>query len=1097
MSFSFPTSPSTNDLYSFGNKTWKYNGTGWVLVTNLDVAQTAWDKANLANVQANTGTVLAQGAFDNSNTKFSSTGGSITGNVSIAGNLAVSGNISYTGNVTTVRITGNSGQFFGNTVTGFNALYAGIPAGYVTDPQTIFQLSSNYDGYTSIAFENINHGTQSSADLFLYPDNGNANDSFLDLGIGSSTYNYPGYGVIMPNDGYLLVSGNTNTGGGNLILNSAQNDIMFVAGGTDHDSVVMRVQASNNVIIIPTNASTSKSSGALIVNGGVGVGGNVYASAIYSEEFRYINGTSITDNANAAFDYANSAYNTANNALANTTGTFSGDLTISGNLVVTGANVALGNVGNVHIYGGNTGQILVTDNQGNLSFIDLPTTNTTTYVANTISLTNGVYISGSVSDIQTLNDGNYYAISDGSNTGPAWIITTTFTNVVAFNRLVTNIDYTANSGHIIYFQIYNNITMTWDNLGSYSGASGYSQYALEVLQYTPYISSGTVQVRLYHSNTGNPAHVSHLDYLALQLSAQGAQGPRGATGAQGSVGAGVASGGTVGQVLIKNSSTNYDTSWSNNLINAYNGANSAGSYANSAYTQANTATNDAAGASLYANGAFIQANAAYAAANNVAPQIEPAFAKANAAYESQNTTGTYANSAYAQANTATSNAAGASLYANGAFIQANAAYAAANNVAPQIEPAFAKANAAYQSQNTTGTYANSAYAQANTATNDAAGASLYANGAFIQANAAFGVANNALPKAGGTITGDLGISGNLTVAGGFTYVNTATFQTTDSLIELASNNSSDVVDIGFYGQVNSTTFTGLVKQASSNNYLLFKGLTNSPSGNVITNGAATAQNVATLIANVAGYSITSNGVDLYLYTTNAYTQANTGVTNAATADSKAVTAGSYANSAYTQANTATTNAATADNKAVTAGSYANSAYTQANTATNNAAGASLYANGAFIQANAAFSVANNALPKAGGIITGTVSSNSPIIASSFTANTGVTIGTVGFDTSNTLTTSTTAQVSIDSFTTTTYRSARYFVQATSGSSYHIIELFLVHDGTTVYLSQYGEVFTGSSLGTFDASITTGTLNVLFTPTNAITTVKLIRRSIVV
>ena len=60
---------------------------------------------------------------------------------------------------------------------------------------------------------------------------------------------------------------------------------------------------------------------------------------------------------------------------------------------------------------------------------------------------------------------------------------------------------------------------------------------------------------------------------------------------------------------------------------------------------------------------------------------------------------------------------------------------------------------------------------------------------------------------------------------------------------------------------------------------------------------------------------------------------------------------------------------------------------------------------------------------------------------------------------------------------------------TSGSAYHMIELSLIHDGTTVYLSQYGEVRTGASLGTLDASISTGTLSLLFTPTNAITTAK--------
>ena len=68
---------------------------------------------------------------------------------------------------------------------------------------------------------------------------------------------------------------------------------------------------------------------------------------------------------------------------------------------------------------------------------------------------------------------------------------------------------------------------------------------------------------------------------------------------------------------------------------------------------------------------------------------------------------------------------------------------------------------------------------------------------------------------------------------------------------------------------------------------------------------------------------------------------------------------------------------------------------------------------------------------------------------------------------------------------------------TAGSSYHVIELRLVHNGTTVYMAQYGEIYTGSSLGTFDSTITTGTLNLLFTPTNATTTVRLLRNSIII
>lgn len=185
------------------------------------------------------------------------------------------------------------------------------------------------------------------------------------------------------------------------------------------------------------------------------------------------------------------------------------------------------------------------------------------YTAYSLSLTDGVYVSGSVTDIQTYNDGNFYQITDGTlSPGPAWAITVTFNNVASFNRVVTNVDYTQNSGHTIYFQVYNNSTLVWDNLGSYSGSTGYTQYALAVLNDTAYISNGTVLIRLYHSSQGNATHTTKLDYLALEQTTTGSQGPRGATGATGTTGQGVPTAGTTGQYLRKSSATNYDTAWS-------------------------------------------------------------------------------------------------------------------------------------------------------------------------------------------------------------------------------------------------------------------------------------------------------------------------------------------------------------------------------------------------------------------------------------------------------------------------------------------------------------------------------------------------------
>jgi hypothetical protein len=121
-------------------------------------------------------------------------------------------------------------------------LYVGLPTGYTIQGQTVVQATTNYNGYAQFNMQNINSGANASSDLILTADNGNANDTFVDLGIASSTYNYGSpYGIIRPNDGYLIAYGNTNTGGGNLIVMTGQtNDIVFATGGGDPSNEMVR-----------------------------------------------------------------------------------------------------------------------------------------------------------------------------------------------------------------------------------------------------------------------------------------------------------------------------------------------------------------------------------------------------------------------------------------------------------------------------------------------------------------------------------------------------------------------------------------------------------------------------------------------------------------------------------------------------------------------------------------------------------------------------------------------------------------------------------------------------------------------------------------
>lgn len=96
----------------------------------------------------------------------------------------------------------------------------------------------------------------------------------------------------------------------------------------------------------------------------------------------------------------------------------------------------------------------------------------------------------------------------------------------------------------------------------------------------------------------------------------------------------------------------------------------------------------------------------------------------------------------------------------------------------------------------------------------------------------------------------------------------------------------------------------------------------------------------------------------------------------------------------------------------------------------------------------------------------------------------------------TATLATTTQSSIDTFAATKYRSCKYTVQATNTitSEYQIIEILLIHDGTTAYVSAYGLVHTGSAeLVAFDADINSGNVRLLATAASSNQTVYKITR----
>ena len=112
-------------------------------------------------------------------------------------------------------------------------------------------------------------------------------------------------------------------------------------------------------------------------------------------------------------------------------------------------------------------------------------------------------------------------------------------------------------------------------------------------------------------------------------------------------------------------------------------------------------------------------------------------------------------------------------------------------------------------------------------------------------------------------SGNVRIAGNLNVIGNINYSNTTQTVTTDPIIELAANNVSDFIDIGFVGQfVTGNTgnqYTGLIRQASSGTYKLFSNIFVEPANTIdFTNAVYNTLQVGNLESGAGNINTTGN-----------------------------------------------------------------------------------------------------------------------------------------------------------------------------------------------------------------------------------------------
>ena len=171
------------------------------------------------------------------------------------------------------NITVNDNIYLGTLAEGFATTAA------LTNPTLV--ITTTATDYAQIAFSNRSSNANASTDLILYSNNGTDASGYLDMGITSSNFADPDFTITGKGDGYIFMVGAeaSATDLGNLVLATSdtgtQNKIIFAAGGLSSDNTQMVITPDVNVHIEIDTPSTSPTTGALTVVGGVGISGNV------------------------------------------------------------------------------------------------------------------------------------------------------------------------------------------------------------------------------------------------------------------------------------------------------------------------------------------------------------------------------------------------------------------------------------------------------------------------------------------------------------------------------------------------------------------------------------------------------------------------------------------------------------------------------------------------------------------------------------------------------------------------------------------------------------------------------------------------------
>lgn len=233
MSLGFPTNPNIGDRYTIGSTTYEWNGYAWIIATSVVTATSisTTGTINISNTTSSTGT--------NSGALIVGGGAAVGGDLYVGG--TINGNISGTGTVVTF-FTGTFQQLYVTGATSATSTSSGalVVTGGASIGGDLWIGGALYsDGQPVLTTATFAEGIQDGVDIDI-----------ITVNSGTSTF---------------------------LLINNISTLQSVTGRGNSTNNIV---NFSNIVNFLNTTNSTSSDTGAIVVEGGIGVGGRVTAESV-------------------------------------------------------------------------------------------------------------------------------------------------------------------------------------------------------------------------------------------------------------------------------------------------------------------------------------------------------------------------------------------------------------------------------------------------------------------------------------------------------------------------------------------------------------------------------------------------------------------------------------------------------------------------------------------------------------------------------------------------------------------------------------------------------------------------------------------------